>query len=101
MELISEGFEEPKCPLWAESRRPPQICELSNFSSTPTTIRKQKLLFGRCFGLMGLQERARPIDRSRLELRRILPGVDCCLGIRRQRRNVDGSLIGVRIDIIW
>ena len=50
--------------------------------------------------LMPLQEGARPVDGPGLQFRRILPGIDRDLGIRRQRRDIDRGLKRVRRDVV-
>src|SRR4051812_17555727 len=49
---------------------------------------------------MRLEEGAHPVDCPRLELWRLLPGIDGYLGIRRQRCDIDGCLIWVRRDVV-
>ncbi len=45
---------------------------------------------------MRLQEVTHPVDRPGLQFRRVLPGIDRDVGVRRQRRDVDGGLVRVR-----
>src|SRR5215831_2783725 len=49
---------------------------------------------------MRLQEAAYPADGTGLQFRRLFPGIDRYLGIRRQRCDVDGRLVRVRRGIV-
>ncbi len=58
-------------------------------------IRTRQRLTSRCRRLVRLEEVAHPVDRPRLQFRRVLPGIDRDVRIRRQRCDVDGGLVGV------
>jgi len=44
---------------------------------------------------MRLQKGAHPVERSRLQFRRLLPGIDRHLGVRAQRGSIDRNLVRV------
>src|SRR5262245_32510005 len=53
---------------------------------------RMSALSDRLRGLVCLQEGAHPVDGAGFQLRRLLPGKHCDLGIRRERGDIDGSL---------
>jgi hypothetical protein len=61
----------------------------------PATGRARPSLADGCHRLMRLEERANPLDGAGFQLRRLLPGINRDLGIRRQRSDIHGGLVRV------
>ena len=58
------------------------------------------VLAGGCHRLVRLEECAHPLNGPGLQLRRLLPGIDRHLGVRRQRRDIHGGLVRVRGGVV-
>jgi hypothetical protein len=57
--------------------------------------RGRPVLADGCHRLMRLEERANPLDGAGFQLRRLRPGINRHLGVRRQRSDIHGGLVRV------